>query len=101
MIGWGRAIGVVAVAAVAAIAIVTAPAPAHAVVNTELEKLWTMTPKQAQAYLQKHPETAVDLLNSDSSYVDELWNTATLQQRRTALRSAPELVGNLEGHAPA
>ncbi|HWD62281.1 MAG TPA: alpha/beta hydrolase [Humibacter sp.] len=97
MIGWGRAIGVVAVAAVAAIAIVTAPAAAHAVTNTELDKLWAMTPKQAQAYLSKHPETAVDLANSDSSYVDELWNDATPKERRKAVKSAPELIGNLEG----
>ncbi|MGN6125885.1 MAG: alpha/beta hydrolase [Humibacter sp.] len=97
MIGWGRAIGIVALAAVAAVAIVTAPLAARAVPNTELEKLWTMTPKQAQAYLQKHPETAVDLANSDSSYVDEIWHSATPAERRSAVRAAPELIGNLEG----
>ena len=97
MIGWGRAIGIVVVSAVAAIAIVTAPAPARALTNIELDKLWAMTPQQAQAYLRKHPETAVDLANSDSAYVDELWNNATPKQRARAVRSAPELIGNLEG----
>ncbi|MHA7984905.1 alpha/beta hydrolase [Rathayibacter sp. CAU 1779] len=97
MIGWGRAVGIVVMAGIAVTAILTAPAAGRQLVDDGLQKLWSMPPKQAQEYLRRHPETAVDLANSDSTYVDELWNDATPQERKDAVRNAPQLIGNLEG----
>lgn len=93
----GRAIGLVVMAAVAVAGILMAPPAGKQLVDDGLQKLWSMPPKQAEAYLLKHPSTAVDLANSDSRYVDDLWNHATQKERDAALRNAPQLIGNLEG----
>jgi hypothetical protein len=97
MIGWARAIGVAAMAAVGVAGILMAPPPGKQLVDDGLQMLWSMPAKQAQAYLLKHPAVAVDLANSDSRYVDELWTGATAKERASALRNAPQLIGNLEG----
>lgn len=97
MIGWARSIGLVTMAVVAVTAVLVAPPPGKQVIDDGLQKLWSMPPKQAQAYLKKHPDIAVDLANSDSRYVDELWRDASAKERAKALRNAPELIGNLEG----
>ncbi|HVX08788.1 alpha/beta hydrolase [Humibacter sp.] len=97
MIGWARAIGVVVMAAVGVAGVLMSPPPGKQLVDDGLQKLWSMSEKQAQAYLLKHPDIAVDLANSDSKYVDELWTDATPKERASALRNAPQLIGNLEG----
>jgi hypothetical protein len=92
-----RVVGVAAMTALAVASVLMAPPPGKQVVDDGLELLWSMTPQQAEKYLAKHPAVAVDLANSKSSYVDELWNDATGKERAKALRNAPELIGNLEG----
>ena len=84
-------------AAVAVAGILMAPPPGKQLIDDGLQKLWSMPSKEAQAYLLKHPDIAVDLANSDSKYVDELWTDATAKERTSALRNAPQLIGNLEG----
>ena len=97
MIGWARATGVLAMTAVAVAGILMAPPAGKQLVDDGLQALWSMSPKQAQAYLLKNPAIAVDLANADGRYVDDLWNKASAKERKAALRNAPQLIGNLEG----
>ena len=97
MIGWGRSIGLAAMVVVAVTAVFIAPPVGRQAVDDGLEKLWSMPPQRAQKYLEKHPEVVIDLANSDSGYVDELWDKATPKERRRAIRNAPDLIGNLDG----
>jgi hypothetical protein len=92
-----RVIGVIAMTALGVTAVLVAPPAGRQLVDDGLELLWSMPAKQAEKYLEEHPAVAVDLANSDSRYVDELWNKATPKERAKALRNAPELIGNLEG----
>ncbi|GAB3795453.1 hypothetical protein GCM10028798_04210 [Humibacter antri] len=97
MIGWGRLTGALAMTAVAVAGILMVPPAGKQLIEDGLQALWSMSPKQAQAYLLKNPAIAIDLANADGRYVDELWNDASAKERAAALRNAPQLIGNLDG----
>lgn len=91
-----RVIATLALAAVAAIGLLVAPAAGAAPIRT-FDVLNALDDAQQQAYLAKHPELVVQLANTDPDAVHDEWMSLDASERTDAIRTLPEVVGNLDG----
>jgi pimeloyl-ACP methyl ester carboxylesterase len=82
--------------------LLTAPAPGAggqppSAIDASIAKVSAMSAKEADAYLDAHPREQLDILNSQPEAVADYWQTSTKAEQKDAIRTVPQLIGNLDG----
>lgn len=82
--------------------LLTAPAPGFggktpSAIDASIAKITAMSSKNAEAYLDAHPREQLNILNSQPEAVADYWQSSTRAEQRDAIRTVPQLIGNLDG----
>lgn len=86
--------GIVALAIVATVIVVQIRAND---VQTRLDYISSLSPEEAQKYLEEHPEMIAEMANAESAHTARWWRLATPAERKNLIATAPEITGALDG----
>jgi len=92
-----RVTAVLVCVGLAFIVVVLQPTGRTVATRADLDLLATMSPSEAAVYLEEHPQLRAEAMNADPSTTADWWQDLSEADRRRALRSSPEMVGNLDG----
>ena len=92
-----RVTAVLVCVGLAFIVVVLQPTGRAVATRADLDLLATMSPSEAAVYLEQHPQLRAEAMNADPSTTVDWWQDLSDADRRRALRSSPEMVGNLDG----
>lgn len=79
------------------VVLVPAPPSADSSVSLQLDKLTRMSTPDAETYLLRHPQVALQLFNGEPDLIAAKWKSYSPAERRELIGIAPQIVGNLEG----
>lgn len=66
-------------------------------VQTRLDYISSLSPEDAQRYLEEHPEMIAELANAESAHTARWWRLATPAERKNLIATSPEITGALDG----
>lgn len=94
---WGRAASVVALVVIGVVGITVAPLQQNPVATSRYAFLDAMSSGKQDAYLQKHPDAAVGLLNLHPEANAAAWRDFPKDLRHDLAETLPSLIGGMEG----
>ncbi|GAB3610374.1 hypothetical protein GCM10027414_25000 [Humibacter ginsengiterrae] len=94
---WGRAASVVALVVIGVVGITVAPLQQSPVATSRYAFLDAMSSGKQDAYLEKHPDAAVGLLNLHPEANAAAWRDFPKDLRHDLAETLPSLIGGMEG----